>query len=233
MVIGFLVKRGENCADHSLKAVCFFTHSYCSVVMLRVKASVKVRDNGTFIIRPFLKTLVIIGYPPAEASCNSMMSEHIGAEHLDHLPEDVPRFPIPVWSWKDLPLRERRRIGVVMLDIPHGDWLYSEGVVNQKFTVNSEYLIKPFFVPFCTLRDIPHCEEVIPFECPGFAGTDHPEVCERTMAPEKVLIAVLVQLGNPDAVFVGRRVLCDNVHGNFSEVEVGPDADGGCDAGGL
>ncbi len=120
-----------------------------------------------------------------------------------------------------------------MLDIPHGDRLYAEGVVNQKFTVNSEYLIKPFFVPFCTLRDIPHCEEVIPFECPGFSGTDHPEVCERTVVPEKVLIAVLVQLGNPDAVFVGRRVLCDNVHGNFCKVEVGSDADGGCDAGGL
>lgn len=106
-VVCFLIERGEERADYCLKAVCLLAHSYGSIAVLRVKAAVKVRNNGAFIIRTFLKAFVIIGHPPGEASRNRVVSKHIGAEHLDHFPEDIACLLVSVRSWKNLSLRER------------------------------------------------------------------------------------------------------------------------------
>ena len=53
------------------------------------------------------------------------------------------------------------------------------------------------------------------------------------MRPEGFAVFLFVELGDASAVFVGFDVLCDDVHGDFGEVEVGADAGGGGDAGFL
>ena len=120
-----------------------------------------------------------------------------------------------------------------MLDIPHCDRFDSEGVVNEDLAVDSECLIKPFLVPLCPLCNITHREEAVPLEGAGLSGANHPEVREGPVIPEKVLVAVFIELCNPDAVFVGGGVLCYNVHRDLCEVEVGSDADGCGDSGGV
>ncbi len=53
------------------------------------------------------------------------------------------------------------------------------------------------------------------------------------MIPQDIPVRIFIQLGYPDTVFVCRLVFGNDIHRNFTQIQIGSDACGGCDPGGL
>ena len=65
----------------------------------------------------------------------------------------------------------------------------------------------------------------------GDAAADAPEVRQRPVWPELPAEFHFIELCDAHAVFIGRNVLCHNVHGDLGEEQVRPDAGRRRDAG--
>ena len=206
-------------------------HFYRSARVLRVEPSVEIDGERPVVFRAFLKALVIVGDPPGEGGRGQIFAEHAGAERVDHFAEDQPRLRILIRPRKYLPVAQAVAVRAIVLDIPHGDRFDAPGMVDQDLPVNTERLIEEFFVPLRSRSNIPHCEHIGIHEPSRLTGPDLPEVCQRPVIPEQVSVRLLVQLRDPDAVPVRRRFFRHDIHGDLRQIEIGPDADRGGNAG--
>ena len=65
----------------------------------------------------------------------------------------------------------------------------------------------------------------------GVARTDAPEVSEWRVLPKFFAIRNFVKFSNTYAVGISWKMFGDNIHGNFSEIEIFANSNGGGDAG--
>ena len=98
-------------------------------------------------------------------------------------------------------------------------------MVDEDLAVDPESLIKEFFVINASLGNVAHGEHAVFLQTVCLSRADLPEVRERSVLPEKVLVRIFIQLCDPYAVPVRRRFFCRDVHGYLGEIQVGPDSD--------
>ena len=204
-------------------------HPDAAAAVFGVQAAIEVHDERPLVIWTGLERFVVIAHPPGEMRGDKALGKQIGTEAVDHLGEDRARLVIRVWPGENLAGAETVRIGVIILDIRDGDRVAAPGVGDQDLAVDAEGLVKPLLIPLGTAGNIAHGIEPGLLQPPRLARPDHPEGRERTVIPEKIFIAVLVQFGDPHAVPVGRGFLRHDIHRDLGKVEIGPDADGGGD----
>ena len=101
-VVSFQVKGREDRVSGSLKAVCLYPHLDCSVAVLRVEAAIEIKDFRSIVIRADLQRLIVIADPPGEGRGENVLHEHILAEDIDHLTQDVSGFSVFVRTGKHL-----------------------------------------------------------------------------------------------------------------------------------
>jgi len=71
------------------------------------------------------------------------------------------------------------------------------------------------------------------FQLGGIASANPPKIRKRTMGPEQLPICHLVKFGDPYPILVWMDMLCHNIHGDFSQIEVGTHSSGSSDPGGF
>ena len=109
-------------------------------------------------------------------------------------------------------------------------------MVDQQLRVDPEKPVQKILVPvFSGLPEgaagnIAHGKDSPFFQLFRDPASHAPEVPERPVGPEAAPVAHLIQLRDPHAVLVRFLMLCQHVHGDLREVEIGPDACGGGDA---
>ena len=104
-------------------------------------------------------------------------------------------------------------------------------MVDQKLRVDSEDLVEQGFVGNRDLGNITHRIDPVPCQPPGDTVCDLPEVCDRSMAPQQLLVGFLRELCNTYPVLIGRLMLCNDIHGDLGQVHVGADSTCGSDTG--
>ena len=75
-------------------------------------------------------------------------------------------------------------------------------------------------------RDIAHCIKSVCDKPFRYAASDPPKVGQRLMCPELLPIAHFIKIRYPDAVFIGRHMLCDDVHCYLAQVQICSDTCG-------
>ena len=70
------------------------------------------------------------------------------------------------------------------------------------------------------LRDVAHSAYPQLFKPPCRACAHPPEIRDRRVRPQLLPIALLVKLGDANAVLIGRDVLCDNVHSDLCKEHI-------------
>ena len=104
-------------------------------------------------------------------------------------------------------------------------------MIDEELGGDTEFFVEEIFGFFGAEGDVAHGVETVALEAPSVAFADAPEIGEGTVVPEFLPVGLFIEFGDAGAVLVGFNVFCDDVHGDFGEVEVGTDAGGGRDAG--
>ena len=71
-------------------------------------------------------------------------------------------------------------------------------------------------------RNVPHGIDAPALQFSGNARTYPPEIRQWPMVPQLLPVGSFIQAGNADSVFVGADPLCHHVHGNLTQVQIGP-----------
>lgn len=200
--------------------------------MFWVEAAIEIKDTFPFISGAYLQAFVIVGYPPGEFRGDYTLGEHIGTKAVNHFLENSSGLSILIRSWKHLAVGETVAIRMVVLYVSHSYRIITPGVGDKDFAIDPELFVEPFFVILRLLSNVAHSEEVGLFQCASLSRPQHPEVRQGTMIPEKELIAVLVEFGDPHTIFIRRSLLRDGIHADFRQIEICPDTDRSGDAGG-
>ena len=106
-------------------------------------------------------------------------------------------------------------------------------MVDQQLGVDAEQPVEQIFVRQRAAGNITHGVNAVGLQLSGVAAAHPPEIGKRTVIPQQAAVSAFVQLGNTDAVHVRVDVLCHNIHGHLTEIQVGADPRRGRDTGGL
>ena len=190
----------------------------------RMDPSEKIHDQRAIVGRTVFETLIVVSCPPGKAVGKKLLPEHIGAKGIDHLQKDIAGFRIRIGPGQDLAAGKRSAGRPVVFDILHGDRFDPPGMIDQDLPVDPEFTVEPFFVIQRHFRDIPHGKQIGILQGPCLSMSDLPEIRQRPVLPEPQFIGVLIQRGDPDAVFVRRCFLGDDIHCHLGEIQIGTDA---------
>ena len=81
-----------------------------------------------------------------------------------------------------------------------------------------------------TTGNVAHGKEAVLLEFSGVTFAYSPKIGDGGVGPQFLAVAHFIQLGDADPVFIGGHFFRHNVHGDFSEVQIGADASCGGDA---
>ena len=110
------------------------------------------------------------------------------------------------------------------LDLRDGAGLPSPRMVDQKLCVHAKGLVERLLILQRKARQIAHGEYSQFAKPRRIPLADSPKVRDRLMVPELFPVRALIQLRDPDAVFIRFHVLGHDVHRYFGKVEIGPDS---------
>ena len=106
-------------------------------------------------------------------------------------------------------------------------------MVNQQFCIDSKELVQHFLVvvirwfPDRTAGNISHGIQAMGLKFLGISVPHPPEVGKRAVIPEQPAVGELIELCNADAILIRLDVLCHDVHGHFTKIEIWSDT-GSC-----
>ena len=229
-MIRLCIELGSHRFRHQPGAVRLQPQPRRAVAVHGMQPAVEILRHRPVIMREHLQALPVIRHPPGESAGNDMLLEHIGTEHIHHLEENIPRFLIHIRLREHLPVGQAVGIGMVGFNILHRHRLPAPGMVDQDFPVNAEGSVKPFLVRLRPCGNISHREYPAILQTGRLAGPDLPEVRQRFVIPEQILVAGLIQFRYASSVFIRRSLLRHNVHRHFCQIQIGADADRGSNA---
>ena len=91
-------------------------------------------------------------------------------------------------------------------------------MINQDLRINSENLIEGLLIENAHQSKLSHGIYTNPCESGLCAVADLPEVRQRQVIPQKLLISRFIQIGDSDAVTIGLGVLRHNVHCDLGKI---------------
>ena len=81
-------------------------------------------------------------------------------------------------------------------------------------------LVEKIFIFNRTSSNIAHRVKTVLFEFSSIAFAPTPKIGEWTMRPKRFTVGHFNEFSNTYAVFIGRYVLCYNIHSNFCKVKI-------------
>ena len=159
------------------------------------------------------------------------LSDKVQHQQLRHFADDGSRPLIIIRLLQHLTGGQTVVLRPVGLDRRDLCRLPAPGVVDQQLGIDAEGPVKGVLVLQTHAGDVAHGEAAELFQPSRASRSDPPEIRQRSVAPELFPVALLIQLGDADAVLVRRDALCDDVHGDFCQIQVASDARRGRDAG--
>ena len=154
-------------------------------------------------------------------------------QQVRHFADDDASFLETVRAHQHLPAGKTVRRGPVGLDCRDGAGLPAPGVVDEEFRIDTEKPVQDFLSLQGAPRHVAHRVHPVRLQPGGDAPADPPEVRQGPVRPVFLPIGHFVQLGDPDAVLVGRRVLRLDVHRYLRQIQVRGDARRRGDMGGV
>ena len=103
-------------------------------------------------------------------------------------------------------------------------------MVYNKLRINSEYFEESLLVPLRVTCDISHCKKPLLRQFVCNTLTYPPKIGYRLMSPKLSAVALLIKLGNANAVLVGRHFFCHYVHCYFRKIHICAYPCGRCNA---
>ena len=131
---------------------------------------------------------------------------------------------------QDLSCADTLRFRLIRFNVGDGTGLPAPGMVDEQLRIDAEKLVKQFLVVIIrglangTTGNVAHGVESLRLQLFGVAFPYPPEIRKGTVGPEVMAVALLRQLCDAGTVLVRRDALSPDVHGNFAEVEIRPDA---------
>ena len=152
-------------------------------------------------------------------------------ELIRHFPQNKPGLCRLIGAAQHLPGAQAVLGRAVGLDGRDGAGLPAPRVVDEQLRILAEQAVEQLLILLGAKRDVPHREHAVRLEPAGDAAADAPEVRQRPVWPELPAEFHFIELCDAHAVFIGRNVLCHDVHGDLGEEQVRPDAGRRRDAG--
>ena len=139
-----------------------------------------------------------------------------------HLPHNQSALLKIIRTFQHLPGAHAAVIRLICLDICHGTWFPSPGMINQKLCIHTEQPVQQIFIiiiarfPHGTSGHISHGKHSIFFQFPGISPANPPEISEWTMIPQTPSVRYFVQLCNSHTILVRRHMLRADIHSNLA-----------------
>ena len=156
-------------------------------------------------------------------------------QKLRHLLHYQPRLLEGVGGVEHLSGDNASVLWPIGLDVGHGAGLVAPGMINENLCIHTKHPVELALAGRLegAVGKFSQGEDAVFFQPSGSSVANAPEVGEGAVVPQLPSEFHLVQHRHPHSPLVGLRPLCQNVHGNLAQEEIGPNAHGGGDAGGL
>ena len=197
---------------------------------IRYASSVKIRMHRT-VIASAVDGCSVIPDVQGHTACGQPFIHQIQHHEIDHFARNQFGILPAVGAGKHLTGTEGIGLRLVSFDILHRAGFLSPCMINQQFGIDAEFFVKRFHIVEGKPRQISHGENAFLVQSPFRPASDAPEIRQRTVLPQLFPIFPLIQFGNPHAVLIRLDALRHDVHCDFGEIQIGPDAGCRCDSG--
>ena len=108
-------------------------------------------------------------------------------------------------------------------------------MIDQQLRIDSEHMVEKVFIIIIGRLsqgapcDISHCIQSLFLQLLCVSAPDPPEICQRTVGPERPAVRHLIELRDPHAVLVRRDMFRPDIHRCFAQIQVRTDSRCRCD----
>ena len=152
---------------------------------------------------------------------------------IHHLPDHQTSFVSRVGTFQHLTGADTAGGWCIGFNICNGAGFPSPRMVNQQLCIDTQHLVQHIFIVYRASCHITHCKQSAICQPLCVAFSNPPEVGNRTVFPEGLSIAHLVQLCNPHTMFIRRYLLCYHIHCDLAEIQVASNPSRCRDTGGV
>ena len=174
--------------------------------------------------------LVVIDDSQDKLVCQKAFFHKVQGGAVRHFTHDNAGFFRAVGALQHLAGAEGAVLRLICLDEVDCAGFPAPGVIDEKLGIDTEQLVEQILVLEGASGDVPHGKHAVAGELLRSSLSDAPEIRYGTVAPELSAVAHLVQLRDAHTVRVRGGVLGFDIHRDLTQVEVGPNARGGCDS---
>ena len=169
-------------------------------------------------ITAFLTVFAVIADMKDDGLGGQSFFQQLQCELLRHFCDDDAGLLERVGAGKYLSGTKALAGRAILLDILHRTGFHAESMINQDLRINSENLVERLLIENAHQSKLSHGIYTNPCESGLCAVADLPEVRQRQVIPQKLLISRFIQIGDSDAVTIGLGVLRHNVHCDLGKI---------------
>ena len=106
-------------------------------------------------------------------------------------------------------------------------------MINENFRIDSKFFEQHLFLRKACPRKFSHRMDSVLSQFPYCTGPDLPEISQWLMIPKQIPEGLFIEGSNPYTVWIRSSVLGDDIHGEFAQIQIGPDPGGCSNSGGI